>query len=62
MKPGETKIIIIKRLELIESNNIEVFYRSNLLYGNESLYELTKKRGRKKKRIDKKTGKKTNRW
>ena len=60
VKPGETKIIIIKRLELIESNNIEVFYRSNLLYGNESLYELTKKRGRKKKRIDKKTGKKTN--
>ena len=60
VKPGECKIIIIKRLELIESNNIEVFYRSNLLYGNNTLYELTKKRGRKKKRIDKKTGKKVN--
>ena len=60
VKPGECKIIIIKRLELIESNNIEVFYRSNLLYGNMTLYELTKKRGRKKKRIDKKTGKKLN--
>ena len=60
VKPGECKIIIIKRLELIESNNIEVFYRTYLLYGNESLYKLTKKKGRKKKRIDKKTGKKTN--
>ena len=60
VKPGECKIIIIKRLELIESNNIQVFYRSNLLYGNDTLYDLTKKRGRKKKRIDKKTGKKIN--
>ena len=60
VKPGECKIIIIKRLELIESNNIEVFYRSNLLYGNKTLYDLTKKTGRKKKRIDKKTGKKVN--
>ena len=60
VKPGECKIIIIKRLELIESNNIDVFYRSNLLYGNKTLYELTKKKGRKKKRIDKKTGKKVN--
>jgi hypothetical protein len=60
VKPGECKIILIKHLELIETNNIEVFDRSNLLYGSETLFELTKKRGRKKKRIDKKTGKKTN--
>ena len=60
VRPGECKIIIIKRLELIESNNIEVFYRTYLLYGNDSLYKLTKKKGRKKKRIDKKTGKKIN--
>jgi hypothetical protein len=60
VKPGECKIIIIKRLELIETNNIEVFYRTYLLYGNDSLYKLTKKKGRKKKRIDKKTGKKIN--
>ena len=60
VKPGECKIILIKHLELIETNNIEVFDRSNLLYGSVTLFELTKKRGRKKKRIDKKTGKKTN--
>ena len=54
VKPGECKIILIKRLELVESNNIEVFYRSNILYGNKTLYTLTKRRGRKKKRIDKK--------
>ena len=60
VKPGECKIILIKHLTLIEANNIEVFNRSNLLYGSVTLFELTKKRGRKKKRIDKKTGKKTN--
>ena len=60
VKPGERKIILIKRLELIDSNNIEVFYRSNILYGNKTLYTLTKRRGRKKKRIDKKNGKKVN--
>ena len=60
VKPGECKIILIKRLELVESNNIEVFYRSNILYGNKTLYTLTKRRGRKKKRIDKKNGKKVN--
>ena len=60
VKPGECKIIIIKRMDLIESNKIIVFYRSNLLYGNDTLCELTKKRGRKKKRLDKKTGKKLN--
>ena len=60
VKPGERKIILIKRSELIDSNNIEVFYRSNILYGNKTLYTLTKRRGRKKKRIDKKNGKKVN--
>ena len=57
VKPGENKIILIKRLELIESNNNIVFYRSNLLYGNKTLYKLTKKKGIKKKREDKETGK-----
>ena len=57
VKPGENKIVIIKRLELIESNNNIVFYRSNLLYGNKILLKLTKKKGTKKKREDKETGK-----
>ena len=57
VKPGENKIVIIKRLELIESNNNIVFYRSNLLYGNKTLLKLTKKKGTKKKREDKETGK-----
>ena len=60
VKPGECRIIIIKRLGLIELNNIQVFYRTYLLYGNDSLYKLTKKKGRKKRRMDKKTGKKIN--
>ena len=57
VKPGENKIVIIKRLELIESNNNIVFYRSNLLYGNKTLLKLNKKKGKKKKREDKETGK-----
>ena len=57
VRPGENKIILIKRLELIESNNNIVFYRSNLFYGNKTLLKLTKKKGTKKKREDKETGK-----
>lgn len=57
VKPGENKIILIKRLDLIESNNNIVFYRSNLLYGNKTLLKLTKRKGIKKKREDKETGK-----
>ena len=57
VKPGENKIVLIKRLELIESNNNIVFYRSNLFYGHKTLLKLTKKRGVKKKRKDKETGK-----
>ena len=55
--PGENKIVLIKRLELIESNNNIVFYRSNLFYGHETLLKLTRKKGIKKKREDKETGK-----
>ena len=48
VRPGENKIILIKRLELIESNNNIVFYRSNLFYGNKTLLKLTKKKRNKK--------------
>ena len=57
VRPGESKIVLIKRLELIESNNNIVFYRSNLFYGHKTLLKLTKKRGIKKKRKDKEIGK-----
>ena len=57
VRPGESKIVLIKRLELIESNNSIVFYRSNLFYGHKTLFKLTKKKGIKKKRKDKETGK-----
>ena len=57
VKPGESKIVLIKRLDLIESNNNIVFYRSNLFYGRETLLKLTKKKGIKKQRVDKETGK-----
>ena len=57
VRPGENKIVLIKRLELIESNNNIVFYRSSLFYGHKTLLKLTKKKGIKKKREDKETGK-----
>ena len=57
VRPGESKIVLIKRLELIESNNNIVFYRSNLFYGHKTLLKLTKRRGLKKKRKDKEIGK-----
>ena len=56
VRPGENKIVLIKRLDLIESNNNIVFYRSNLFYGSKTLLKLTKKKGTKKQRKDKETG------